>query len=513
MSRARWRHALAGATLGLGLGLLPIPARADDTESTTRVTVTNTLTTEYWGDNANQRDDDDDFGVLVDRLNLGVTAGELSGALRFDVIQVLAPPTDQYGDTVTIERFSLKYRRGAWTFTGGDFFRQLGRGIMLSIRKVDEAGVDLSIRGGELDYAGEVHRLSLFAGAVNPGNIDPVSRKKVEDSNDLLVGGRYELARFELATFGLLGLYQQPRERIVPDERDATINGGVYVEMPALAEGLALYLEADVQDRRLIGEHTLGKALYATADATLGPLVFLLEGLYLDEWEQRGSRNTALNTRFDYNQPPTLERLDQEVFNNRDTLGGRLRVETTFDEPYLVLYANAAFRMNDFGEQSEVRSLHGFGGFEYYWDDGASRLLFAAGYRDEWNDVGQIRSLINLDIDYLHAIGEEGAAFHILSNSQFRTLQEQSFVRGSTLIGFEQAGTGGVTFEIGYDTQNPSEEVRNLFLAAIFSLDVTEWLRVRATGGTQRGGIKCVAGVCRVYPEFAGATAELIVRL
>ena len=30
--------------------------------------------------------------------------------------------------------------------------------------------------------------------------------------------------------------------------------------------------------------------------------------------------------------------------------------------------------------------------------------------------------------------------------------------------------------------------------------------------GTQRGGLKCVNGVCRTFPPFAGARAELVIR-
>jgi hypothetical protein len=30
--------------------------------------------------------------------------------------------------------------------------------------------------------------------------------------------------------------------------------------------------------------------------------------------------------------------------------------------------------------------------------------------------------------------------------------------------------------------------------------------------GTQRGGLKCIAGVCREFPSFAGARLEVIGR-
>lgn len=66
------------------------------------------------------------------------------------------------------------------------------------------------------------------------------------------------------------------------------------------------------------------------------------------------------------------------------------------------------------------------------------------------------------------------------------------------------------TFEFGYDTQNP--EARNLFFAGIVKWELASNLTLTSTVGTQRGGIKCVNGLCRDYPSFAGARAELAAR-
>ena len=49
-----------------------------------------------------------------------------------------------------------------------------------------------------------------------------------------------------------------------------------------------------------------------------------------------------------------------------------------------------------------------------------------------------------------------------------------------------------------------------------FSAMVKMWasrnLQVQATVGTQRGGLKCVAGVCRIYPSFAGGKIDIIAK-
>lgn len=492
-------------------------AAADQTE--TRFSLTNTLVGEYRTNNKNGDDDDDRYGVLIDRFNMKLVHGDLTASGRVDVSGFIDPPDEGFRNDGRWERISLQWRKGDLTLVGGDYFRQLGRGIILSIRKVDEAGRDLAIRGGQARYNGDTHRASLFAGVVNPANLDSIAQKFVEDVDDLLVGGHYELG-LDFMQVGLHGLLVRPEETILPESligedggKDQTLNAGLYAEFPELTSWLSLYIEADLQRRQIAGADgdKNGQALYATADVSAAGFVVLFEGLFLNDFEQRGTTNSAVGNRFDYNQPPTLERLDQEVFNNRDTLGGRVRVEYLIEDAELLLYANGMLRLNDFGDPQQLRIIHAFAGFELAFSEG-SRFFLSGGYRDESLDSGQVKSMIHAETDTLFTLGD-GVALHIVSNNEFRTLEDTRYERGSTLIGVEMAGVGGITMELGYDTQDPSEDVRRFFLAAILNLEVNSVFTVRATGGTQRGGIKCIAGVCRDFPEFAGARAEIIARM
>ena len=501
----------------------PAIAWAGD-QSAVNVSVTDTLVSEVHTDNRNGDPDDDNYGIIFNRLNLTGNAGDLTGTLRLDTTKFIDAPTDEYEDDLRLERITLQYRFGDWQITGGDFFRQLGRGIVLSIRKQNEAGVDLSIRGGEISFEGEAHRVSLFGGEVNPTNLDPVSQKFVEDPRDALAGGHYEYSGLDFMQVGLHGLATIPKESLLPEETDYTLSGGLFAEFPDVTDWLSLYLEADVQQRVLGGSENLGKAFYAVADLTLGDFVVLLEGMWLDAFEQKGSRNSALKNRFDYNQPPTLERVDQEVLNSRDVLGGRLRIERLIESVDLLLYVNGLYRITDIGTGAELWQFHGYGGFEQVFDRGASRLHLSAGYRTEVGDGdldpdvfspdfdSPVKTMIHAELDYLHSLGG-GASLHVVSSNEFRGLADADYARGSTIFGVELAGVGGVSLEFGYDTQDPSPDVRKYFLAGILSLEVVEGLTLRGIGGTQRGGIKCIAGVCRDYPEFAGGRLEIIARL
>jgi hypothetical protein len=117
--------------------------------------------------------------------------------------------------------------------------------------------------------------------------------------------------------------------------------------------------------------------------------------------------------------------------------------------------------------------------------------------------------MIHGELDVVKALAES-FSLHLTSQNELRTLQGSRYARGSTFAGAEWAGHGSLTFELGYDTQNPT--VRQLFFAGILTADLGEAIRIRMTAGTQRGGLKCVAGVCREFPSFAGLRSELVLR-
>ena len=495
---------------------------ATDKTPKTKVSLTNTLTTEARTNNLNGDDSDDNYKAIIDRFNLKLVRGQLTLSTRLDVMAFYGPPTDEFVDDARPERMTAQYRYKNFKFLAGDFYRQMGRGIMLAIRKVDEAGLDLSLRGGQIQYMGEKHRASLFGAIFNPANLDSISQKFIEDTGDLIAGGHYEFAGFDAFQLGLMSIFTQPEETILPEAlisekgaKDQNFSGGTYLNLPDLTDDLSLYFEADVQQRNIAGakEPTIGYAAYATADVVASDFIILVESLYLNDWEQRGSRNTALRRRFDFNYAPTLERIDQEVFENIDTLGTRVRIERSLEDIDLLLYVNGMIRINNINkEDANLTQFHGFGGFQYVFEDGASHFYLSGGYREENEPEREIRTLAHAEFDYLHVLDND-LAFHMVSNNEFRTLEENRFERGSTLIGIEKSGTAALTIEIGYDTQDPTEGVSNTFLAAILSWEINETLRLRAIAGTQRGGIKCIAGVCRDFPEFAGAKAELVTRL
>ena len=503
--RGASRHAAHLAAVVLPLLALSAPARATDLS----LQVTDTLIVEYRADNGNSLDDDDEYGILINRLNLSGTAGSLTASLRVDAVGVFEPPSDDYDNDVRLERINVRYRGDGWDAQAGDFYTQLGRGIVLSLRKVDELGVDVSLLGGEFRYRHRKFGLALFGGVTNAANLDTVSNKFVEDPFDALAGLSAELKAIRDLRIEAYGLFMMPEEVTVEGEDDWSVSAGGSVEWLLMDGDWVLYAEAAGQHRTLGGSDETGLAFYLTSDLTLGDFTLLVEGMFLDAFEMKGSRNSALGSRFDYNRPPTLERIDQEVLEANDVAGVRLYGEYSLMDGDLLVHANVMFRMNEPKATSPAYGVHGFAGAEYHYDLGASRFAGAAGYRTELQNGKELKTMGHFELDWIHGI-VDNLSLHLSTQNEFRTLTGEPYQRGSVFAGVDWARIGGLTFEFGYDTQ--FEFNRQFFFAGILSWHVTPRIQLRATGGTQRGGLKCIAGVCRTFPEFAGGRVEVVGR-
>lgn len=478
-----------------------------------KLTVTDTLLTEYRADNQNQRDDDDNYGVVLNRLNLMASAEDVIASQRLDFLQFIDAPTNEYESQIILERINLRYQLDEWTIMAGDFYRQLGRGIALSIRKVDEMGLDVTLRGGQVSWGGDSGEMAVFAGVTNSVNMDSVSQKHVKDPNDLITGALGNVWITDDVRLGLYGLYMQPEEPILTG-RDFTATGGGSIELQLMDGDMALYVEGVGQYRELAGIDDVGYAGYLAMDLAVDDFTMLAEGIFMTKFEQRGSTNTALASRFNYSNAPTLERQDQEVINNRDVAGGRLRLEGTLLDGELMLHGNVLYRATDqLSNTAIVHQIHGYLGGEYSYDDGDSRIEASAGYRHEIQGVSNavLKTMIHFDANYTQKL-TEAVSLHVTSVNELRTFVGDPYQRGSLFLGVDWVDIGGLTAEFGYDNQNQMPGATHYFIAGIGIIHVADNAEIRATVGTQRGGLKCIAGICRQFPEFAGGRIEAVAR-
>lgn len=475
---------------------------------------TSTFLGQYRVDNGNGRVGDDNYGAAIDRLNLLTSADEYSAALRVDGFLFYRAPADDHRNALVLERAALQYDGGRIHLTGGDFYRELGRGIVLSVRKGDELGVDLAIRGGLARFASDAFEVAVFAGITNPANLDSVSYNYVRDANDLLAGAESEVRPLDGVTLKAFGIYSQPQERIF-DQQVSGVSGGIAAELTDISDWLVIYAEADAQRRQVGASGDTGFAGYLTADSRIGDTTLLLEGLYLNAFEQFGGTNSALNTRFSYNRPPTLLRIQDEVTSNRDVVGSRARLEHYLPDAGLLLHVTGAVRLDDFFDPtiSYIRELHGYGGFEWEFSEGRSRLSASAGLRHDSRDGEVIKRMTHVDFDYLHAF-KVGFAVHLTSTNELRQLGAFDYARGTSVLGIQKSGLGELAFEFGFDTQDRAAAgTRQRFYAGHVGAELSSMFQLKAVAGTQRGGLTCLAGLCRDLPEFAGARLELVARI
>jgi hypothetical protein len=74
--------------------------------------------------------------------------------------------------------------------TAGDAYAQFGRGLTLSMRKVDELGIDTTVRGGKVQVTKDPFSITAVAGFANPSRVDEATGRALWVTSDLVSGDR-----------------------------------------------------------------------------------------------------------------------------------------------------------------------------------------------------------------------------------------------------------------------------------------------------------------------------------
>jgi hypothetical protein len=224
----------AALTLSASAGAVEIPDVAGEPML---IDITNTAVGNYRFDNRNdnadpsQLDDvgtrvDDFYGEWLDRLNIQATWWRLRASVRVDAAtfigslsrldakelayESLAPDATghdkndyanrylrdlntRFLNTYYPSKLSLGYTQPGIDATLGDFYVQLGRGLVFSVRKVDELAVDTTVRGVKLvldrEFGPINTGLTAFAGQLNPVRVDETSGRRLHgDGSPLFFG-------------------------------------------------------------------------------------------------------------------------------------------------------------------------------------------------------------------------------------------------------------------------------------------------------------------------------------
>jgi hypothetical protein len=158
--------------------------------------------------------EDSGWAGWINRLNTSLRWGHWTMGLRLDsAVYALRPvdhslsgyPADQqpavqqqlqfdnesrYKNSIYPAKLWATYSASGVEVTAGDSYAQFGRGLTLSMRKVDELGIDTTIRGGKVQITKDPFSFTAVAGFANPSRVDEATGRALWVTSDLVAGDR-----------------------------------------------------------------------------------------------------------------------------------------------------------------------------------------------------------------------------------------------------------------------------------------------------------------------------------
>ena len=514
---------------------------------------------------------------------------------------VVKDGSTRYRDAIYPAKLWLTYRSDGVEVTAGDSYVQFGRGLVLSMRKVDELGVDTTLFGGKVTIQKDPFGVTLVAGLANPARVDEPTGRAHFPSNKIPAGGglaaepshplfgsdriigaqlqagrglpviasthavhltkcapyRYD-ANGEIIQNPLnapIGTCEEPSRSTWLGElpsaigptlaRRETLNAGQSVEVPSLWGHGNLYVEGAVQKRSadLPNEaNTTGNALYASLVTTGGPVSNTLEvKSYRNFYPLAGSANLSRAAAFAniaYSMPPTAEPIISDTmfgFFNACVTGARDRLDYRFS-PTMLGYATFGYFVSRsespggacdrFGrstaDERAATTNHitdGSLGVEWRFDDDKSILFANVNAR---NDVTETNLPFYRELAAQYSLTKYISgpyAIELAGRHRYR-IQHGENIRGSDFDGEpwwqgEHQNALKIApkwvlsqgFEYTTFVGQPTYYVNGGILYKF-----TSDSNIRIYAGQNRGGLRCVSGICRMFPTFSGARIELTLR-
>jgi Family of unknown function (DUF6029) len=615
------------AALGLSAALFAPRARALEpgklAGEPVRVDVTESSSVYYNFDNRDSRPNqvatraNDDFGLVYNRLSAQATRGNFSLGARVDNVWFYASPnatrlaldltnesardnaagyfrnkldeaglelSNRFIDWVYPSKYYLTYSRAGLEATLGDASAQLGRGIVLSVRKRDELGSDTTIRGARLTLSrpGPVGlKLTALGGELNPLRIDEASGRYlgVYGSKDALASvteagmpraiatdfapltgdcqtsatcgyapdriaaGQVELSgeRWKLATQGSALFRDAPLSEDIVRTAGRVLTLSESLELTRVLPDLSLYGELAFQHLGERGQTTSiapGYGFYGTASYTPKDVALTLEARhYRRLFPLSGNVKLSRAREFSslsYNQVPTTELEDNDTqFERMNTCvtGARLRgiftlrrgVRALGSLSHYVTYAESGANETCRISSEQLNRVYDVSsGFALDSQDRRKHAELTLGGRVDRAE----RELVLPGGSISHLFYTEGYLRHVfelpisddlsvsLTGRHRRRAQAEGgpgvpWSEGEEVLGLEWAEHSSIGLGAEYDTR---PGVPHRYFNVELSHRPTPATRIALFAGQRRGALRCVGGICRLYPPFEGVRLDVALR-
>jgi hypothetical protein len=536
----------------------------------------------------------------------------------------------RFNNVVYPSKLWVGFKHGGLDVTAGDFYLQLGRGLVFGVRKIDEVGIDTTVRGGKLrlqhDFGGASLEGVMFGGQLNPiridyptgrilygsgsplffgfpeagdfryfaddGDVEPTTdRGRPSYLEDNTIGGSLTLRtkRLQLG-YNVAALMRQsnsddfqrctqldgrPIEECVvenptfqtPDAsraRDRVFNMSQSLRLPPIEDVFDAYVEIAEQRQfqgRVISVNNDGSvaereqeingfAAYGNVNLRGGPLSTTFEVKHYRSFFPLGSNIDFATVGFaapefnvvNYSQPPTAESIFIETIGARDVCvtGGRGRADLRINE-----HAKLFGWLGRFASWSEVDPTNNFcstedklqsntwettAGLELEFDKGTHYWTWLGGRFSDLETGTQptpgvpgetevVYREVSLRYDMQqHIAGDFSVSMLGRHRRRFDPKQSsKSWNEGENLLALNW--NPHFAFIFGNEYQTRQGFAPTYFNGAIQyrSKDNTTWHgmltdSVRLFVGQQRAALRCIAGVCRIFPAFEGGRFELVSR-
>ncbi|MFO0680356.1 MAG: DUF6029 family protein, partial [Polyangiaceae bacterium] len=561
--------------------------------------------------------EDHGWGFWLNRLNANLSWDKLTLGARLDSSVYWLRPADRggldaatqrnvdrdgasrYHDAIYPAKLWMTYAAPGVEVTAGDAYVQFGRGLVLSMRKLDDLGLDTTVRGAKIALQKDPIGVTLVAGFANPSRVDEATGRSLflpsalpgdtrgalpVFGSDRIVGADITAGRglpVVLSTHmarltrcapyaydnggrieegGLSSVFGScaPNDTTtflasLPTALGPVINAnevtiaGQSVEIPNLGGFGSLYVGGAVQRRRHEGDPgdplADGNAVYGTYAGTIGRVSNTLEvKSYRNFYPLAAAVDVTRASAFSnvvYSIPPTAEVITQDSafgFFNACVNGGRLRTDVRVTDALLLwaqgihsvsqteLVAGACDRggtNKSTASAADVTNVvwDGTLGMQYQWDDAKSYFYASVAVRDDTKKNGD-PYYREQRVDYtfskwlggpwsLEFIGNHRRRFEETLNLHGDGFTPEPWVQGEHYTAVKIAPKWVISQGIEYTSQigYPSFYANAGILWRFRSES-----NVRVFFGQQRGGLRCVSGVCRIFPAYEGGRVELTLR-